>query len=404
MKEGWEYKKLKDVASFTRGLTYSKNDEAESSNNIVLRSNNVDLSTGKLNFEELKYLKPEFSIPEEKKVKKGSLLMCMSNGSKIHLGKVALIDKDYPYAFGGFMALVTPNEKLNSRFFHYSLSSPEYKDFIKQLSAGANINNIKVKELELFTIPVPPLSEQQRIVDYLDSAFAKIDAMKANAEKSLNEAKVLFQASLKEMLEPKEGWEEKKLGEIIYHLRTGLNPRTHFKLNTPDAEGYYITVRELKGFTIEPDEKTDKVNSAAIKRINERSNLKIGDVLFSGTGTIGKTALVSELPRNWNIKEGVYAMTPKHSVLDSRWFIYYIGSEFFLRLVNDKAAGAGVRSIPMKALIKLPVFIPSLSEQQSIVATLDSLKSKIDRLQENYDKISQECDALKQAILRQVFD
>ena len=404
MKEGWEYKKLKDVATFTRGLTYSKNDEAENSNNIVLRSNNVDLSTGKLNFEELKYLKPEFSIPEEKKVKKGSLLMCMSNGSKIHLGKVALIDKDYPYAFGGFMALVTPNEKLNPRFFHYSLSSPEYKDFIKKLSAGANINNIKVKELDLFTIPVPPLSEQQSIVDYLDSAFAKIDAMKANAEKSLNEAKALFQASLKEMLEPKEGWEEKKLGEIICHLRTGLNPRTHFKLNTPDAEGYYITVRELKGFTIEPDEKTDKVNSAAIKRINERSNLKIGDVLFSGTGTIGKTALVSELPRNWNIKEGVYAMTPKHSVLDSRWFIYYIGSEFFLRLVNDKAAGAGVRSIPMKALIKLPVFIPSLSEQQSIVETLDSLKSKVDRLQENYDKISLECDGLKQAILRQVFE
>lgn len=404
MKEGWEYKRLKDVATFSRGLTYSKNDEVEISNNIVLRSNNVELSTGKLNLNDLKYLRPDFSIPEEKKVKKGSLLMCMSNGSKIHLGKVALINKDFPYAFGGFMALVTPNQELTPQFFHYSLSSPEYKDFIKKLSAGANINNIKVKELELFTIPVPPLSEQQRIVDYLDSAFAKIDAMKANAEKSLNEAKALFQASLKEMLEPKEGWEEKKLGEIICHLRTGLNPRTHFKLNTPDAEGYYITVRELKGFTIEPDEKTDKVNSAAIKRINERSNLKIGDVLFSGTGTIGKTALVSELPRNWNIKEGVYAMTPKHSVLDSRWFIYYIGSEFFLRLVNDKAAGAGVRSIPMKALMKLPVFIPSLSEQQSIVETLDSLKSKIDRLQENYDKISQECDALKQAILRQVFE
>ena len=47
---------------------------------------------------------------------------------------------------------------------------------------------------------------------------------------------------------------------------------------------------------------------------------------------------------------------------------------------------------------------PPLSEQQSIVTTLDSLKSKVDRLQENYDKISQECDALKQAILRQVFE
>ena len=52
----------------------------------------------------------------------------------------------------------------------------------------------------------------------------------------------------------------------------------------------------------------------------------------------------------------------------------------------------------------LEIGIPSLSEQQQIVDTLDSLKSKVDRLQENYDKISQECDALKQAILRQVFE
>ena len=202
----------------------------------------------------------------------------------------------------------------------------------------------------------------------------------------------------------KEGWEYKKLGEVIDHLRTGLNPRTHFKLNTPDAEGYYVTVRELKGFTIEPDEKTDKVNRAAIKRINERSNLKIGDVLFSGTGTIGKTALVSELPENWNIKEGVYAMTPKHSELDSKYFIYYIGSDLFLRLVNDKAAGTGVRSIPMKELIKLPISIPPLSEQQSIVDYLDSAFAKIDAMKANAEKALNEAKALFQASLKEMLE
>ena len=52
----------------------------------------------------------------------------------------------------------------------------------------------------------------------------------------------------------------------------------------------------------------------------------------------------------------------------------------------------------------MPIPLPSLSEQQSIVVTLDSLKSKVDRLQANFEKIYQECDALKQAILRQVFE
>ena len=55
-------------------------------------------------------------------------------------------------------------------------------------------------------------------------------------------------------------------------------------------------------------------------------------------------------------------------------------------------------------LKEIVISVPPLSEQQSIVATLDSLKSKVDRLQENYEKISKECDALKQAMLREIFE
>ncbi len=401
MKEGWEYKKLGEIATEMYRGSGIKRDQVTKEGTPCVRYGEI-YTTYNISFDTCaSHTKKEY-ITSPKYFEHGDLLFAITGESVEDIGKTIAYLGDEKCLCGG--DIICMKHRQNPKFLAYALSTP---DAIRQKGIGKTklkVVHTNAPALKAISIPLAPLSEQQRIVDYLDSAFAKIDAMKANAEKSLNEAKALFQASLKEMLEPKEGWEEKKLGEIICHLRTGLNPRTHFKLNTPDAEGYYITVRELKGFTIEPDEKTDKVNSAAIKRINERSNLKIGDVLFSGTGTIGKTALVSELPRNWNIKEGVYAMTPKHSVLDSRWFIYYIGSEFFLRLVNDKAAGAGVRSIPMKALIKLPVFIPSLSEQQSIVETLDSLKSKIDRLQENYDKISHECDALKQAILRQVFD
>ena len=66
--------------------------------------------------------------------------------------------------------------------------------------------------------------------------------------------------------------------------------------------------------------------------------------------------------------------------------------------------GWEISNLNQKVLNEFVVSYPSLQEQQSIVATLDSLKSKVDRLQANYNKISQECDALKQAILRQVFE
>ncbi len=399
MKEGWEYKKLGEVATFTRGLTYSKNDEAEISDNIVLRSNNVDLSTGKLNFDELKYLKPEFLIPEEKKVKKGSLLMCMSNGSKIHLGKVALINDDYPYAFGGFMALVTPNEELNPQFFNYSLSSPEYKDFIKKLSEGANINNIKVKELELFTIPVPPLSEQQSIVDYLDAAFAKIDAMKANAEKRLNEAKALFQASLKDMLEPKEGWEEKKLGDICSDIRYGTSTPSN-----ENGEYKYLRMNNITndGFL---DVSHYKTISLPEKEL-EKCLVKRGDIIFNRTNSrelVGKSCVFTE-DENMVIAGYLIRIRLKEG-FEPQFITYSMNLQRSLGLFQHLIVGAVHQAnISANNIQKVIINYPPLSEQKSIVATLDSLKSKVDKLQANYEKISQECDALKQAILRQVFE
>ena len=59
-----------------------------------------------------------------------------------------------------------------------------------------------------------------------------------------------------------------------------------------------------------------------------------------------------------------------------------------------------VRTVTTKRIISVQVFFFMVIEEP----TLDSLKSKVDKLQANYDKISQECDALKQALLRQVFE
>jgi type I restriction enzyme S subunit len=83
-------------------------------------------------------------------------------------------------------------------------------------------------------------------------------------------------------------------------------------------------------------------------------------------------------------------------------FIEYFFAGFKL---DDYISGAAQPKLTQKALNSIPISIPNeVSEQQAIVTTLDSLKSKVDKLQENYEKISQECDALKQAILRQVFE
>src|SRR3990167_760078 len=215
MKKGWEIKSLGEVAEFERGLTYSKNDEVEFSSNVVLRSNNVDLIGSKLDFTELKYIHDKIKIPASKKVSKGSLIICTANGSKSHLGKVALIEDDCDYAFGGFMGLIRPKKEIISKYLFYLMISDTYKTFISELSDGANINNLKFSQLTEFEIPVPSIPIQQQIVSILDEAFTAINKAKINLQRNLQNAKELFRSELNGIFTSKgEGWVEKSLEEI----------------------------------------------------------------------------------------------------------------------------------------------------------------------------------------------
>lgn len=171
------------------------------------------------------------------------------------------------------------------------------------------------------------------------------------------------------------------MNDVITFLRTGLNPRTHFVLNTDDAEGMYVTVRELAGKTIICDEKTDRINLSAAKRIQERSKLKKGDILFSGTGTIGRTAIVEEEPITWNIKEGVYAISPNYERTTTLYLLYALQSNSIMGQIHHLAEGGAVKSIAMKDFRNLCVELPSLPKQSSIVSTLDKFESYISKLE-----------------------
>ena len=161
------------------------------------------------------------------------------------------------------------------------------------------------------------------------------------------------------------------MDDVILSLNTGLNPRQFFKLNTDDAENYYITIREIQNGHIVPTDKTDRINNEALRLCNNRSDLEMGDILFSGTGTIGETAVIEETPKNWNIKEGVYSIKPNTAFLNSKYLRYLLMTQTIREAYMKKVAGGTVKSIPMKEMRQLQIPLPSLAEQAELVAVVE---------------------------------
>ena len=192
-----------------------------------------------------------------------------------------------------------------------------------------------------------------------------------------------FAITCEQLLTFKEGEVEwKALKDVIHSLKTGLNPRKNFQLNTEDSLCYYVTVREIQNGKIKFFEKTDRINEKALGLINGRSNLDAGDILFSGTGTVGRTAVINEKPKNWNIKEGVYVIKPIKYMILPKYLSHLLNSSDIVKEYAKKIVGNPVVSLPMSDLRNLIIPIPPLDKQARIVAILDKFDTLVNSITE----------------------
>ena len=273
-------------------------------------------------------------------------------------------------------------------------------DTIYSYGRGSAQRNLNIKEFSKMPVSYPAsLSDQERIVSYLDSAFAKIDQLKSNAEKQMEEAKALFASALQSEMEPKEGWEEKTLKEIG-QTQTGSTPSKAVKENYGDYIPF-IRPAELNidgngGIEYNSEVKLSKEGLSRSRLIKENS------ILMCCIGSVGKTGYsLMDVTCNQQIN----TLTPIESY-DAKYVYYALTSSQFQSEVKKIADGAKA-TLPIINKGKweqLIIFAPSLPEQQRIVAHLDELSAKTRQLEENYKTICAECDAMKQAILRETFE
>ena len=291
-------------------------------------------------------------------------------------------------------AVYKPIAQMEPRFLHYLYRTRRYLADFARHSTGVVPSRWRMYSDDFGQVitELPPLPEQKEIVVYLDAETGRIDKAIAAEEKMIallqerreiviNEAVGGGDLSHAEAQRGRErrGWEVRRLSQVILSLRTGLNPRRFFELNPDNATNYYVTIRELRDGKIVFSKDTDRINDQALSLCKNRSRLEKGDILFSGTGSIGEVALVRESPTNWNIKEGIYALKPNCKRIHTKYLVYVLVSPAFLALARARAVGTAVRSIPMKDLAILPIPLPPLPEQEAIVERLDRETGKIDR-------------------------
>lgn len=292
----------------------------------------------------------------------------------------------------GTLQYLFPKCEINIRFGYYYLQSIDFSKYYQ----GAAIPHIYYNDYKKEKIILPSLPEQERIVAKLDKAFEAIDKAKAIAENNLKNAKELFNNTLDSKIRTLyKNSSTQKLSEVC-DVRDG----THDSPKYLDKRGHpFVTSKNLKNDKIDM-EKITYISDSDFEKINERSKVDIGDVLFAMIGTIGNPVVITEEP-DFAIKN--VALFKNINKLEPQYLKFLLKSPSVLLKMQLEANGTTQKFVSLKYLRNFMVPVPSLSVQQKIVEKLDALQEQTKQLEQIYTQKIKKCDELKQSILQKAF-
>ncbi|WP_096026225.1 restriction endonuclease subunit S [Campylobacter lanienae] len=171
--DGWSWCRLGEICEFIGGVSYKKNDITNTGIKI-LRGGNIQ--AGKIIDEIDDVFVPSSYFDKNNSVYENDIVLVASTGSNILIGKTGFAYKNLQNTqIGAFLRIIRTNNSFYAKYNNIILLSEYYKTYIRNIAGGTNINNIKTEYLSNFLIPLPPLSEQQRIVSKIEEIFAILD-------------------------------------------------------------------------------------------------------------------------------------------------------------------------------------------------------------------------------------
>ena len=300
------------------------------------------------------------------------------------IGKVAFINKlPLPATLNSGVFVLRPkNNSYLPEFLYYIFNSLYFGEFLRKLVAGSTINHLYQKDFISFKFPLPSHPEQTAIAEVLSDTDKLIQTL----EKLIAKKRNIKQGAMKKLLQPKEGWEMKKLGEIGELITKGTTPTSlgrEFQKNG-------INFIKIESLTPNGDIIPEKVAyiDEYTHQLLKRSQLKTGDILFSIAGALGRVAIVKNeiLPANTNQALSIIRLKI-NSPIDLNYLTIYLTSEKIQTHILNVSVQGAQANLSLLNISQLLIDLPKSKEEQTRIATiLSDMDAELNALESNLTK------------------
>ena len=399
--ENWVWVRLGAIAEIVTGGTPSKKHPEYYGGNFPFYKPS-DLDQGRLTYDASEYLSEEGKNVSRIIPKNSTAVCCIGS-----IGKC-----------GYLMCEGTTNQqinsaipKINSLCLYYYLCTENFVQDLLSMASATTIAIVNKSKMESCAFPLPPLSEQQRIVERIEELFAKLDEAKERLQEvadsfAVRKAAILHNAFTGELTKQwrrengvsDESWEEKKGEDFFEYVTSGSRGWAKYY---SDKGSIFIRMGNLNHGTIELDFSDIQYVELPDQVEGQRSKLQKNDILISITADVGMIALVRE-DMDAYINQHVALARPKND-LYAEFLAWYFVSNDGLQQMQNKQRGATKIGLGLQDIRSIILKIPTLPEQHEIVRLIDDLLARERAAQQAAEQALASIDLMKKSILARAF-
>ena len=399
--ENWVWVRLGAIAEIVTGGTPSKKHPEYYGGNFPFYKPS-DLDQGRLTYDASEYLSEEGKNVSRIITKNSTAVCCIGS-----IGKC-----------GYLMCEGTTNQqinsaipKINSLCLYYYLCTENFVQDLLSMASATTIAIVNKSKMESCAFPLPPLSEQQRIVERIEELFAKLDEAKERLQEvadsfAVRKAAILHKAFTGELTKQwrwengvsYESWEEKKGEDFFEYVTSGSRGWAKYY---SDKGSIFIRMGNLNHGTMELDFSDIQYVELPDQVEGQRSKLQKNDILISITADVGMIALVRE-DMDAYINQHVALARPKND-LYAEFLAWYFVSNDGLQQMQNKQRGATKIGLGLQDIRSIILKIPTLPEQHEIVRLIDDLLARERAAQQAAEQALASIDLMKKSILARAF-